>query len=105
MNIITKKAYLEAYLIQQTKITRLQSLMHVNPKSSDRYIRQIEKSELLREKIENDVDAVDGGILSEVLAQKYLCGKTLEEIALMLDYSKRQIERFHSRALDMLNIS
>ena len=54
MNIITKKAYLEAYLLQQTKITRLQSLMHVNPKSSDRYIRQIEKSELLREKIEKN---------------------------------------------------
>ena len=40
---------------------------------------------------------------SEVLAQKYLCGRSLDETAEILNYSKRQIERIHLKALE--NIS
>ena len=94
-----KKEYLELYLIQAPKITRLSELMRSNPFASRRYIKQIRAARKLKKDIENCVEKVDGGLLSEVLGQKYLCGKSLEEIASTLNYSKRHIERLHINAL------
>lgn len=100
-----KKEYLELYLIQEPKILRLNSQLKSNPFASRRYIKQIRKARKLKREIEFCIDKVDGGILSEVLGQKYLCGKSLEEIASTLNYSKRHIERLHISALEKLEIN
>ena len=59
---------------------------------------------LLRIKIERQISEVDSGILSEVLYQKYIFGKTLEDIGAILNYSTRHIERLHIKALDLFKM-
>lgn len=105
MSTKEKKEYLDLYLIQQAKILRLKRLMELNPESNSRYELKIKNAEQLREKIEEDIERVDGGILSEVLSQHYLCGRSLEQTAYALNYSKRHIERLHKTAMERLNIS
>ncbi len=104
MNIEHKKEYLELYLIQHTKIRRLYEQIKKSPRAVFRYRRQIRKAERLRRKIEDRIDAVDGGILSEILSQRFLCGRTLEETAIILNYSKRHTERLYIRALEKIKI-
>ena len=99
-----KKQYLELYLIQQAKIERLRDQMRINPKTVRRYRKKIRAAEKLRRRIEDSIDAVDGGILSEVLSQRFLCGKSLEQIALTLNYSKRHIERLFIRAMEKFDM-
>lgn len=100
-----KKEYLDLYLLQQAKIERLKILMQANPEQKRQYKKEIVKSQELKKKIEKAVDSVDGGVLSEVLGQKYLCGRTLEETAVILNYSKRQIERLHTQAIENFKIN
>ena len=95
-----KKKYLSSYLLQETKINRFKNMMELNPQSAEDYLKEIESAILLREKIEKQIKAVDGDILSEVLLQKYVIGKTLENIGYTLNYSTRHIERLHIKALD-----
>lgn len=99
-----KKEYLELYLIQQAKINRLRDQMRINPKTVRRYRKKIRDAERLRRRIEDAIDGVDGGILSEVLSQRFLCGKSLEQIAVTLNYSKRHIERLYIRAMEKFDI-
>ena len=105
MEIHKKKEYLDLYLIQQTKILRLKRLMEANPEANERYLIKIKNAEQLREKIEDDIDKVDGGLLSEVQSQHYLCGRSLEQTAYALNYSKRHIERLYKTAMEKLSIS
>ena len=95
-----KKEYLNSYLLQQTKINRLNQMIALNPDLKSEYKNQIKKAEILRVNIENKITLVDDGILSEVLFQKYILGRTLEEVALAINYSKRHTERLHSAALE-----
>ncbi len=104
MSTDEKRDYLKLYLLQQAKINRLNLMMKENPLRRYKYKKMIKKSEALREKIEKAVDRVDGGILSEVLSQRYLCGRSLEQTAEVLNYSKRQIERMHTQAVDKLKV-
>ena len=99
-----KKQYLNLYLLQQAKITRLEKMAVINPKESEKYNKEIENALNLRGEIEIKIRRVDNGILSELLFQKYICGKTLEEISYILNYSKRHIERLHIEALKKFNI-
>lgn len=99
-----KKAYLNSYLLQQTKINRLKQMAVLNPDLQNEYKKQIETSKNLRYDIEQKIAAVDGGILSELLFQKYILGRTLEEIGLVLNYSKRHTERLHIKALEKFNM-
>ena len=82
MSTNEKKEFLDLYLLQQVKINRLNYLIKENPSRKERYISQINAAEALRERIELAIENIDGGVLSEVLCQKYLCGKSLEETAL-----------------------
>lgn len=75
-------------------------MSQVNPEFKENYDILIEKSLALRSKIEEQISSVDDDILSEVLFQKYVFGKTLEDISCILNYSIRQIERLHIKALD-----
>lgn len=94
-----KKEYLSLYLLQNEKIRRLSETALQNPEDNEKYILQIESAQTLRREIEDKIESVDGGVLSELLYLKYVCGKTLMEISYELNYSVRQIERLHIKAL------
>ena len=94
-----KKEYLSLYLLQNEKIRRLSETALQNPEDNEKYILQIESAQTLRREIEDKIESVDGGVLSELLYLKYICGKTLMEISYELNYSVRQIERLHIKAL------
>ena len=95
-----KKKYLSSYLLQETKINRIRNMSVVNPELKAKYDEELKEVLDLRLKIEKQIAKVDGGILSELLCQKYIFGKTLEDISLVLNYSTRHIERLHIKALD-----
>lgn len=105
MTLEEKKKYLESYRFLQLKIERLRSMMFSNPDRRENYKGTMHRAEHLRNKIEDEIEAVDGAILSEILYGKYVCRMSLEEIADRLFYSKRQIERLHIKALEKFEIS
>ena len=85
-----------------TKISRRKNMIVICPENKNRYLSEINECVKLRDRIENAINSVDGDILTEILSLKYMCGKTLEEIALDICYSKRQTERLHARALNAI---
>ena len=95
-----KKRYLGKYLIQETKINSLNQLALKNPQRRDYYLKKAKACKKLRAEIEKKIESVDDIKLSELLYQKYIFGKTLEDISLILNYSTRHIERMHIKALD-----
>ncbi len=99
-----KKEYLSSYLLQETKINRIRNMANVNPELKVHYDNALKEALELRLKIEKQISEVDGGVLSELLYQKYIFGKTLEDISLILNYSTRHIERMHIKALDMFKM-
>lgn len=99
-----KKKYLNMYLLQETKINRLRQMAHLFPERKRFYNAKIREIINLREEIENTIKSLDDDILCELLFQKYILGKTLEEISYILNYSKRHIERLHIKALKKLII-
>ena len=104
MNDEDKKKYLSLYLIQNAKIKRLGEMMLLNPGKQNEYISEIKRSESLRSEIERKIQAVDGGVLSELLFLKYVCGKPLLEISCYINYSPRHTERLHKKALKKFRI-
>lgn len=104
MDIESKREYLSHYRLWQVKIRRMNDMLKACPEKSEIYQNEIEQCRRERDRIEQSIDAVDGGILSEILSQKYICGRTLEEIAFMIGYCKRQTERLHLKALERLCI-
>lgn len=99
MDADEKKRYLTKYQLQQAKILRLGEMIHKYPSEQERYQIQLVAARQLRDKIEMEINLVDGGVLSEVLAQKYMCGRSLDEISASMGYSKRQLERLHRMAI------
>lgn len=97
-----KREYLEAYPLQQARIKRYDILTLRNQDKRTSYKQRIDEARRIRDLIENDIENIVDKRECEVLAQKYLCGKTLEETAELLNYSKRQIERIHMKALEHL---
>jgi len=100
-----KKKYLKNYLLQETKIERLERMCLLNPENIEKYKDEITKADNLRINIENSISQVKDPVLCELLYLKYVLGKTLEEIALTLNYSKRHIERLHIKALEQFEIN
>ena len=95
-----KKKYLSSYLLQEAKIQRLRNMIELNPKNEAEYTKEINSALKLRNNIENQIKAMDDGVLRELLFHKYVFGKTLESIAYTLNYSTRHIERLHIKARD-----
>lgn len=105
MSIDEKRTYLKKYRVQQSKINRMQEMLVECPEKTETYLMAIKGARDIRDKIEQEIEAVDGSLLSEILFQKYICCKSVEQISLDMNYSKRQIERLHLKALDNLKIS
>ncbi len=99
-----KKKYLKQYLLQETRILRLKEMIPLNPLSEDTYKAEILKSRRLRDEIESKINSTPDKLLCEILYQKYVLGKTLEEISYILNYSKRHTERLHIKALENFEI-
>ncbi len=102
MSVDEKRLYLEQYPLTLAIINRCYFLSAKNADKSEKYKREMNEAVVLRDFIENDIGKITDKVESEVLAQKYLCGKTLEETAALLNYSKRQMERIHLNALEHL---
>ena len=104
MRIEKKKEYLKKYILQEAIINRNINLCKLNPEKIDFYKDKINEAEALRITIEEKISKIENPVLSELLIQKYIFGKTLEEIALILNYSKRHIERLHIKALEKFDL-
>lgn len=94
-----KKQYLSLYLLQHAKIHRLNEMIYENPARRKEYLSLIEEANNIRSQIEEKIKQVDGGVLTELLYLKYVCGKTLLQISYILNYSLRHTERLHIKAL------
>lgn len=99
-----KKEYLKQYLLQQKKINRLNEMITLNCKNQKEYQKQISECEKLRNEIEDKINLVDDAILREVLFLKYACGKNLLEVSYIINYSLRQTERLHKKALEKFKL-
>ena len=100
-----KIEYLKTYRTSTAKIKRVRQMMEDCPEYRDRYSAMLKSAQNTRIKLEDEIDSVDGGILSEILSQKYICGKSLEEVGYCVNYSKRQVERLHLKALEKFKIT
>ncbi len=105
MNKNEKKQHLREYRLQQMRIVRMTEVIRKYPNEAARCRQNIRDAWKVREHIEDEIAAVEDTTLREVLAQKYLSGRTLGEIAEYMNYSKRQIERLHVKALDVFEIA
>lgn len=99
-----KKDYLKQYLIQSAIIRDYNEILHLNDRNRKQYLEKIEKANTLREHIENSINNVEDTLLRELLIEKYILGKTLEQIAFNLNYSVRQIERLHKKAIEKITV-
>lgn len=104
MTLTEKKEYLSLYKIHHAKIKRLTELISDYPEEAEKYKLSLREARMARDKIEKEIELVEQPILVEVLAQKYQCGKTLEEIGYCMNYSTRQIERLHLKALNLFEV-
>ncbi len=103
MTIEEKREYLQSYPLQQARIRRYDILTLRNRDKKKSYKKRLEEAKLIRDCIEKDIESVVNKKEAEILAQKYLCGTSLEETAALLNYSRRQVERLHNRALENLH--
>ena len=99
-----KKQDLNKYLLQQKKIERINEMTILNPRSRAKYLEQITECDQLCEEIEEKINDIDDERLREILFLKYICGKTLKEISIIIDYSLRHTERMHIIALKKIEI-
>ena len=99
-----KKEYLNQYLLQEPKINRLYNMISINPQKRDYYENLISEALTLREEIEKKINRIDDKVLVEILYNKYIFGRTLEETSYIINYSKRHTERLHVKALEKFKI-
>ena len=101
MSYDEKKLYLQNYAVYIAMSSRIKEMIKSYPSEKARFLPQLNLAMRICECIENEIELVKPRILSEILAQKYLSGKSLDEIATLMNYSKRQIERLHRSAIKM----
>ena len=59
----------------------------------------------LRNRIEAAVEKLEDGKLRVFMEYKYIGGMTNEEAAMEMNYSSRQGDRFHAKALALIDLS
>ena len=99
-----KKKYLSLYMLQHARIERLVGMLETGTGNQAECLAGLRKANELRNEIERKIKEVDGGVLSELLYLKYVCGKPLLEISFILNYSVRHTERLHKKALEKLKL-
>ncbi len=99
-----KKEYLNSYLLQGDEIRILNEMILNNPSMKNIYLKKIKQCEQKRHAIEESIEKISDHRFRLVLYEKYICGRTLEEISLILNYSKRHIERLHIAALKLFEV-
>ncbi len=99
-----KRKYLSQYGVLWLKLKRISEMLLINPEKKNIYIKETNKIKKGLSQIENTIENVDGGLLSEILFSKYICKKSLTRIAEEICYSKRHTERLHIKALDKMKI-
>ena len=104
MDVDKSREKLKKYRVLISKIARLKSMTAMCPENRKRYSGEIKGCIAERDGIESAINKVDGDIMTEILSLKYMCGKTLEEIAADICYSRRQTERLHLKALGLIKI-
>ena len=100
-----KKQYLKQYMLQQAKMERLKEMCRLYPEKKVEYENQITAAIKLRKDIESSINNLQEPLLCELLYQKYILGKTLEELSLILNYSLRHTERLHKTAIEKIKIT
>ncbi len=98
-----KKEYLSLYLLQNAAIKRLTEQTSCNASEEAARLKKLDKAYKTRDDIEKRISEV-GGVLSELLYLKYVCGKPLLEISFIINYSPRHTERLHRKALEKLKL-
>lgn len=93
------KEYLNSYRLQEHIIRNLKRLCLENPSQCEELKTQLAESEALRTQIAKKILQTKEPRYKVLLYEKYINGRTLEEIAGILNYSKRHIERLHVAAL------
>ena len=91
-------------MLQHARIERLVGMLETGTGNQAECLAGIRKANELRNEIERKIKEVDGGVLSELLYLKYVCGKPLLEISFILNYSVRHTERLHKKALEKLEL-
>ena len=99
-----KKAYLSDYRLQETIINQLKRMCIENPSQRESLHKRIEECESLRLQIAETIYRIKDTRYKVLLYEKYINGRTLEEIATILNYSKRHAERLHIAALKSIKI-
>ena len=61
--------------------------------------RKIERFLQLKHKIINEIQSLDNAVYVSIMYKRYVEYKSLEEIAVEMNYSYRQIKRLHGLAL------
>ena len=88
MNNIEKEKYLNLYLLQNITIQRLSEQIKISKDKKEEYNEKIHKAKLLRDKIEKEIESLSNPVEREVLSFQFLCGKSLEETAEILNFTK-----------------
>ncbi len=96
------KDYLEQYRICMAKAQRLRTDMAVYTATANSIKREIEDCESRSSKIEDIISSHKNFMQREVLTRKYIYGDTLEQIAEMLNYSSRHIQRIIDKAAESI---
>ncbi len=94
-----KRDYLAMYRLLQSKIKRLMEMIEISPERAEHYKKQLDTARKRKDGIESSIEGLKDERLAEILFQKYICAKTFEQIAYEMNYSQRQIERLHNKAL------
>lgn len=85
-------------------IRTLDDIYYARVKSQEKISDNIKQQMTKKLIIENAINKIEDPQLRYVLKNKYLLFKSLEEIALNLNKSYKQISRWHTQAINNINI-
>lgn len=96
------KKYLAGYLLNMARVQLLKRKLEVYAMSAPSIKREIDICIKNSGEIEEIVNSCNDILAREVAVRKYIYGQSLEKIAEELNYSVRQIQRIHNKAVEEL---
>ena len=104
MTLIEKKRLLEGYTGEMARAQRMRGDLGRFKASADSIQKEIDACIHRAEKSERIISSIKDHTHREILLRKYIYGDTLEEIAEVLCYSVRHLQRIIETALSALCI-